>query len=313
MIALAKIVQPGLATMVQDLGRPAQRHLGVPLSGGADPVSLALANAAAGNSDNTPALECTIKGPVLTFEKNVTFAMAGADMAPRLNGAEAPLYQPIEAKAGDTLELAASKTGARMYIAFQGGVAGDRFLGGVSTYLPAAIGGFQGRLLRAGDTLYSADRNLFAPREIPPSMRAILSNTFVLRATRGPETDSFKGSEYIFGSRWTVGRRASRMGAQLEGTALKLEQAPPMASSPVFPGTVQCPPDGAPFLLLADAQTVGGYPRIAQVIAADLHLAGQLRPGGEVWFRRISPEDARETAYRKAALFEGFLPRRLFL
>lgn len=314
MTQLATILKPGLSTTLQDLGRPQKRHLGAPLSGAADPVSLALANAALGNPANAAGLECTMKGPALRFERNAAFAVAGANMSPQLNGAPQPLYQRIEAKSGDTLEIGAAKVGARCYIAFEGGLAGNDFLGSLSTYLPAEIGGFEGRALKAADALMGAGMPTAAPREIPRALQMMLSHVFVLRAVAGPEAEIFTdaGGERFFASRWTVGRRADRMGAQLEGPKLRLENAKTMASGPVFPGTVQCPPDGAPFLLMADAQTVGGYPRIAQIIAADLYLTGQLRPGDEVWFRKTAPQEARELARLKEALFEGFLPHGLF-
>lgn len=312
---VATIIKPGLATTVQDLGRPGLRHLGVPLSGAADPISLGLANAALGAPANAAALECTITGPTLRIERNTAFSIAGANMSPKLNDTPLPLYQRVEGKAGDVLSLGTAKAGARSYIAFEGGVAGQSFLGSYSTYTPAALGGVEGRALQSGDTLNGAELPSSSPREIPRSLQLTVSRAFILRATAGPEADQFSdsGGERFFANRWVVGRRADRMGAQLEGGKVRCGNTTPMASSPVFPGTVQCPSDGAPFLLMADAQTVGGYPRIAQVIAADLALTGQLRPGDDVWFRRTAPDEARDIARKKAALFEGFLPRSLFI
>ncbi|MEO1137132.1 MAG: allophanate hydrolase subunit 2 family protein, partial [Pseudomonadota bacterium] len=139
-------------------------------------------------------------------------------------------------------------------------------------------------------------------------LRPHLTHEYFLRGIPGPEASVLLdgGATKFFSQRWTVGRRADRMGLQLEGALLALHGAPPMASSPVFPGAVQCPQDGTPFLLLADAQTVGGYPRIAQIIAADLPLTGQLRPGDHVWIRQTSPEEARDIARKKTALLSDF-------
>lgn len=315
MTTLATILEPGLSTTLQDLGRRGKRHLGVPLSGAADPVSLALANAALGNPSNAAALECTLKGPSLRFEKKIAFALAGADMSARLNDKPTPLYQRIEGKVGDVLTLGAAKAGARCYIAIEGGISGEDFLGSVSAYLAAGLGGIDGRALKSGDVLACVNLETSAAREVPRSMQATFSRSFVVRATAGPESNLLQDgdSERFFAARWTIGRRADRMGAQLDGPRLRPAGTAPMASSPVFPGTVQCPQSGAPFLLMADAQTAGGYPRIAQVIAADLHLTGQLRPGDEVWFRKTSPEEARDIARKKAALFDGWLPGELFI
>ncbi len=310
----ARVVAPGLSTTVQDLGRPGLRHLGVPLSGAADPVSLALANVCVGNPSEATALECTVNGPTLLFETSASFAVGGADMNARLNGQPLPQFKRVTADCGETLELGIARTGARSYIAIEGGIKGEAFLGSCSTFLPASLGGIEGRALRAGDIIESGVVETTTPREIPEPFLPRVNSTVVLRATPGPETQhlSERGMEQLFSTGWTVGRRADRMGVRLEGPPLDVLKNSPMASSPVFPGTVQCPPDGAPFLLLVDAQTIGGYPRVAQVIGADRYLAGQLRPGNEVWFRSTMHREARDIALRKAALFEGFLPGRVF-
>ena len=314
MNTLATVLKPGLSTTMQDLGRPGYRHLGVPLSGAADPLSLVLANAAVGNLARAAALECTRKGPSLRFERACAFVLSGADMAATLNKKPALLYARINARAGDVLTLGAAEIGSRTYIAFEGGLTGEIFLGSLSTYAPAALGGIDGRALAAHDTLYSAGLAAGNPRDVPEALRPRLAHDAILRALPGPEAQDFPEAdlERFFTSPWTVDRRADRMGLRLSGHHISAPHSGAMASSAVFPGTVQSPPDGAPFLLLADAQTVGGYPRIAQVIAADLHLAGQLRPGGKVWFRRVAEDDARDIAAKKSALLAGFLPGGFF-
>ncbi|WDI33048.1 biotin-dependent carboxyltransferase family protein [Hyphococcus flavus] len=313
-MTVATVINPGLFTTIQDLGRSGKRHLGVPLSGAADPVSYVLANVAAGNPWNAPALECTLKGPVLRFERNVTFALSGADMSATLNNGALHSHQPFDAKKGDLLSLSAAKTGARCYIAFAGGIEGDEFLGSRSTYPPASLGGIGGRAVMENDRLFSAALKAGAGTEIPHALRMSLAHAFVLRATAGPESMLFSNDlQLFFAGKWTAGRRADRMGVQLEGTKMIAEKHVSMASSPVFPGTVQCPSGGTPFLLLADAQTVGGYPRIAQVIGADIHLTGQIRPGDAIWFRKTTYAEAREIGRKKAVLFEGFVPRSCFL
>lgn len=314
MSALFEIVRPGLLTTVQDAGRAGFRHLGVPLSGAADPYSLALANGAVGNAPGAAALECTMQGPCLRFLASTQIALAGADMAASLHGDPIPLYRPVRVERGDELALGLAKLGARCYIAVAGGLAGRAFLDSVSTYAPAALGGLDGSALKTGDRISGAGGQRNAPREIPAALHLRLAHEFFLRATSGPETDRLEPESLkrFFSASWTVGRRADRMGMQLEGPILSLSPAPSMASSPVFPGTVQCPPDGAPFLLSCDAQTVGGYPRIAQIIAADIPLLGQMRPGDRVWLRRIGADDARDIAFKKTALLADFLPAGFF-
>lgn len=310
MNALAEITKAGLLTTVQDLGRAGSRHLGVPLSGAADPFSLALANTALGNAPDAAALECTLQGPSLRFLAPAAIALGGADMEATINGAALPLYEIANVKEGDELVLGAAQAGARCYIAVAGGFAGEDFLGSTSTHTPASLGGVEGRALKPGDRLTGAGGKTAAPRAISSALLPRFTHEFFLRATAGPETVQLspESLKQFFSARWTVGRRADRMGLQIEGPVLTLIETPPMASSPVFPGTVQCPPDGAPFLLSCDAQTVGGYPRIAQVIAADLPLVGQMRPGDHLWLRQTHEAEARDIAQKKAALLADIFP-----
>jgi len=310
MTAIASVLKPGAQTTVQDFGRPGQRHLGVPQSGAADRVSLAFANAAVGNAACAAALECALAGPALKFERTAIFALAGAEMNATLNDAPVANYQRHDVKAGDVLEMNAASVGARAYLAIAGGVAGDDFLGSVSTYLPANLGGVDGRALRAGDVIKSAGASMRAPIEIPPALRAGFSHDWVLRATAGPEASivDAKNLSLFFAAALAADRRGDRMGLRLTGENIVCAAAPPMKSSAVFPGTVQCPPDGAPFVLLADAQTTGGYPRVAQIIDADLNLAGQIRPGDRIWFRRVNADEARAISTQRQALLASFLP-----
>lgn len=309
-MAIARISSPRTQTTLQDAGRPGLRHLGVPLSGAADRLSLAIANSAIGNRWDAPALECTLTGPALAFERATTIAIAGADMSPALNNASIAQNTPISIKPGDRLRLGTSTNGLRCYIAIAGGIAGKDFLGSVSTYEPALIGGLKGRSLREGDLIESASHSIGTAATLPPQLHPVPKENVILRATRGPEwsfyDDNMKAD--FFSSPFEVTRRGNRMGAELQGPFITPPQDFSMISSPVFPGTVQTPPAGQPFLLLNDAQTVGGYARIAQVIDADLHLTGQLRPGTKIWFSELSPEAARDVTAKKTALYDAWLP-----
>ncbi len=305
-----RVRQPGVQTTVQDGGRGRARHLGVPQSGAADRLSLALANRAVGNDWDAAALECAMSGPVLEFAEPALIAVSGADMDARINNERIPPYTARDVKAGNTLTLSAARMGARAYIAFAGGLSGESFLRSVSTLVPARLGGAEGRPLRAGDVIATKPSRDAAPVDIPSPYRPRMSHDWILRATPGPEAAVFEETTRarFFAKPFTANARANRMGLQLDGASI----APPddfsMNSSPIFPGAVQAPPSGAPFLLLADAQTTGGYARIAQVIDVDLHLAGQIRPGDRVWFREISPEQARAVAAERIALYSTLLP-----
>jgi biotin-dependent carboxylase-like uncharacterized protein len=257
--------------------------LGVPASGAADPLSLALANKLVGNDWDTPALEATLLGPSLRFDEPCVFAVTGAEATVTLNGDDVAPHETIFAEAGDVLVTGSTVRGARLYVAVAGGLAADDVLGSPSTCLMAAFGGLQGRALEEGDELRvtpASVRKLQTPVEFRPP---VLSS-WALRACESFETYQLgdDSRDQLFNTNWTVGRRADRMGLQLDGPTLEVSSDGRMPSAPVFPGTVQCPESGSPYLLSVDAGTVGGYPRIAQIARADRHLMGQLRPGDHV-------------------------------
>jgi len=308
MSKIATVIKPGPQTSVQDAGRMGARHLGVPQSGAADRVSFALANAAVGNDWRAPALECLLGGLSLKFTAPCTFVIGGADMHATLSDAPVTPYETCTAQPGDFLDMKHAKTGARSYTAFAGGVASDDFLGSASTHIPAKLGGIEGRILQAGDVI-ARGSSLPARADISPELRAALGHDWFLRATPGPDIDAFdpKTQRRFFTTMFTADQRADRMGVRLTGGDIKSAELAPMKSSAVFPGTVQCPPDGAPFLLLADAQTLGGYRRMAQVIDADLHLTGQIRPGDRVWFQKVSPQDAQRITMQRASYYASIL------
>ena len=308
MSKIATVIKPGPQTTVQDAGRMGARHLGVPQSGAADRISFALANAVVGNDWSAPALECPLGGISLKFAAPCAFAIGGADMHATLSDAPVASYETCTAKPGDLLDMKHATTGARIYIAFSGGVASNEFLGSAATHIPAQLGGINGRALKAGDII-ARHGGWNSPIDIPADLRPTLGHDWFLRATPGPDADAFdpKTQRRFFTTMFTADQRADRMGIRLSGSEIVPAQPSPMKSSAVFPGTVQCPPDGAPFLLLADAQTLGGYRRIAQIIDADLHLSGQIRPGDRIWFQKVSPEDARRITMQRASYYASIL------
>lgn len=302
------VLKPGLQTTIQAGPRTGLRHLGVPASGAADPLSLALANRLVGNRWDAPALELTLLGPALRFEKECAFAVSGATAAVSLNGNSVSFHETIVADAGDELEIGAAEEGARCYLAVAGGFDADDVLGSSSTYLAAGLGGLQGRALEQGDILRFSPRTCDALRT-PVEFQVPMSSSWGLRTSPSFEfqllTD--ESVKYLFDSNWTVSRRADRIGVQLEGATLEVSSDGRMPSAAVFPGTVQCPESGTPYVLLADAGTVGGYPRIAQVVRADRHLLGQLRPGDHVRFLRRDAATAAEELRAKHEYWRPWL------
>jgi len=277
------VLKPGLQTTIQSRPRIGLRHLGVPASGAADPLSLALANRLVGNAWDTPALEATLLGPTLRFDVSCAFAITGAHASVSLNGVPVTYHETCFAEAGDELSTGAMETGTRLYVAVAGGLAAENVLGSPSTCLLAELGGLEGRALEGGDALRVSPVSV-AKLETPDEFRPPMSSSWALRACESFETHQLldDSRDRLFESNWTVGRRADRMGLQLGGPTLQISSNGRMPSAAVFPGTVQCPESGSPYVLSVDAGTVGGYPRVAQVIRADRHLLGQLRPGDHV-------------------------------
>lgn len=305
------ILKPGLQTTVQAGPRTGQRHLGVPASGAADALSLALANRLVGNAWSAAALETTLTGVKIRCDGNAYAAVSGARAKVRLNGERVKRHRTLALADGDELEVGPAKTGARNYVAFAGGIVADEVLGSASTYLPAGFGGFRGRALRGGDVLAigSFDHSPDMQRT-PKEFRPRATTSWALRACYGAEVDLLnKESRFdLFDTNFSVGNRADRMGLQLEGARFDVASGGRLASAPVFPGTIQCPEDGIPFLLSIDAQTIGGYPRVAQVARADRHLIGQLRPGDHVRLLWRDTDSARDELLAKHDYWREWLP-----
>jgi biotin-dependent carboxylase-like uncharacterized protein len=304
-----RIIQPGLQTTVQSGARTGLRHLGVPASGAADPLSLALANHLLGNALSAPGLELTLSTVSLRFETAMDFALTGAIAEAELNDSFVGFHETLSACVGDVLSVNSFASGARVYLAFGGSLAADEILGSASTYLPAAIGGFQGRALRKDDLL-EIRANISTANKMctPEKFRLAFSRSWALRACRSGETSLLANRDSIFDTNFVVGNRADRMGMALEGSNIEIVSDGRMPSAAVFPGTVQCPEDGQPYLLSVDAHTTGGYPRVAQVIRADRHLLGQIRPGDKVRLLLRDEAGAKDDLREKIRYWKEWLP-----
>lgn len=306
-----RVIEPGLQTTVQAAPRTGHRHLGVPSSGAADLLALALANRLVGNGLLDPALEVSLTGPCLRFERRAQFALTGAVAEAYLNDEPVEYHATVTAKSGDTLRVGSLRRGARAYIAVAGGIRGQLWFGSASTYLPARFGGFHGRALRSDDVLELASDGADAEAcTTPDEFRPPIRDRWALRTCRwgGSGSITASQSDRVFTERWIVSRRADRMGVALEGAMLDVESNGRLPSAPVFPGTLQCPEHGTPFLLSVDAQTTGGYARIAQVARVDRHLLGQLRPGDAVSFLPRTPDEAIAELHAKHDAWRKWLP-----
>jgi KipI family sensor histidine kinase inhibitor len=290
-----RVIKPGWLTTVQDLGRRGYRASGVPLGGAMDPFALRIANLIVGNPEDAPGLEVTLLGPELEFTADTLVAVTGAEFE------GAPPWRPLLLRAGERLKFGECRQGCRAYLALRGGIGVAPVLGSRSTYLPGAFGGWEGRALREGDRLElgrgrsaGAEASRALSWRVAPSALPAYSPQPVLRALPGAQATDF-GPE-LWQAEFQVSPRSDRMGLRLAGRKLVRPGSGEMASSPVAPGTLQVPPDGHPILLMADAQTIGGYPQAAHVIGPDLPLAAQLRPGDRFRLREVALEEAHRLA-----------------
>ena len=273
-------VAPGFLTTVQDLGRPGYAHFGISASGAADALSLRAGNRLVGNPDRAAALEMTLVGGTFTFQRDTIVAVTGSDF-----GANVPMWEALEMKAGETLRCGPTRGGARCYLCVRGGLYLEPVLGSASTHLLTGIGGLHGRALKRGDVL---DVGPSVPgragrRIAPPEAGG------AIRVTRAPQADWFSGEFYR--AAWQVTEESNRMGLRLRGPAIERHEGH-MLTEGVSLGAIQVPPEGQPIILFVEHQTTGGYPKIANVISADLHRAGQLRPRDEVRFELVTVEQA---------------------
>jgi biotin-dependent carboxylase-like uncharacterized protein len=300
------IEKSGPLTTVQDSGRSGFRKYGVPASGAMDTFSMMAANSLAGNHPGTPLLEATISGPVIRFISACTFAVTGAPCRVTLNGSPVSQWKSIRAGRNAVLETGITTAGARIYIAFAGGLSLSPVMGSCSTYLKGSFGGINGRELRKGDLIVvgKAATILRRNRAFPLSIIPSYSDEVTLDIMPGIHYSTL-GKEweaYMTGKIFTVSTRSDRMGLRLipEGDPPK-KSAGNIISCAIHYGAIQVPGDGNPVIMGADSQTIGGYPQFANVISADLDKVGQLRPGNRVIFNPVSYERAVEKMVMKLA------------
>jgi len=289
-----RVAKPGFFTTVQDIGRYGYAHLGISPAGAADALSFRLANLLVGNEQNVPVLEMTLLGATLEFEESAVVAITGAECRATLNREPAPSNAAIEVAAGATLECGSMRNGARSYLAVQGGFDVPLVMGSASTFVAARFGGCQGRRVQAGDLLRVRQHGGMRHRSLRPGSVNVPRNPTPLRVTRGAQQDWFAPEtfEKLFAGTYVVSDQSDRCGLRLNGETLQPSGQRQLLTDGIPLGALQVPQDGQPIILFVDQQTTGGYPKIANVIAADMHRVGQLRPRDEVRFAEVSIADA---------------------
>ena len=299
-----KIVSPGLSTTVQDLGRPGYYHLGIPISGGMDRFALRAANMLVGNDESAAVLEAVFMGPEIEFMEAATVAVTGGELPPKVNGDERPTWEAFPVKTGDKLSFGFLKSGARAYIAVSGGIDVPVKLGSRSTYTLGALGGHEGRALKAGDVLPLGQGGT-GKGSVPANLRRGPGNPAELRMLPGLYWHRITAAagQQFFADTWKVAPEADRIGYRFKGgKALDfVPRTPPFGagSDPsnivdaCYPyGSVQVPSGTEPIVLHRDAVSGGGYMMLGTIISADMDLIGQLQPHSPARFVEVSLDQA---------------------
>lgn len=315
------VLRAGVLSSVQDLGRAGYRHLGVAKAGALDTLALEVGNRLVGNGPQAAAIEVTVGPVALRFARAARIAITGAQFDATLDGEPVHTWWSLPVRAGQELLLQGPARGMRGYVCVRGGIDVVPVLGSRSTDLAARFGGLGGRKLRDGDRLplghseplqakaTAVDAPAFGVKAPQWCRFAQVAHEpmrrgkhpvgaergEVIRVLRGPEYDSFSEAARtaFWSDEWRVTPNSNRMGYRLEGSALERAQGTELLSHAVLPGTIQVPGNGQPIVLMGDAQTTGGYPRIGVVIAADLWKLAQVRLGTAVRFVRTTREEAR--------------------
>lgn len=303
------ILRPGMLTTVQDLGRVMFRGQAVPTSGAMDQLSARLANKAVGNTDGSAVIEFHYGGASLVAESAILIAYSGYGALFQVNGINLPCNRPVFIPAGTVINLSENMQGVRSYLAVAGGWEVPEILGSKSTYLPAGFGGFEGRALKAGDLLTSnahlrplsqsilnllAGSNINFPKWSISDSRFLIKNE--VRVVPAQEFLWFDALSIInlLTKPFVLNAQGNRMGIPVDGPLMNRRKSSELLSTAVVAGTLQVTGNGKLMLLMADAQTTGGYPRIAQVAAVDLPVCAQMRPNKEIYFKEISSDEAEE-------------------
>lgn len=319
-MASLRVIQPGLMSTVQDVGRSGHAASGVPESGAVDRLSLRAGNRLLGNPDRAAAIEMTITGGECVFDDDATIALTGAAMPAQLKAAggaqrDVPHATPVDIRAGASLSVGRAASGCRAYLCVRGGIDVPLVLASRSTCLPGGFGGFDGRALRAGDELrIGLVTGLAPPRACPSEGAAWLRGQRtrpVIRVVRSVHSESIPSAfEQLIATAWRASNQSNRGGVRLvpltcpqvsaerrassSGTDPRTGQWQALMISEGTPlGAIQLPDGGEPIILLNDRPTTGGYLMIACVIAADIAAVGQTSPGDALRFEEESIEAAR--------------------
>jgi len=295
---LFRVIKPGFFTTVQDLGRRGFQRFGVPVSGAMDEYAFTIANLLVGNQLNDASLEITLIGPELEALHKAQIAVAGADFPLAINDNLMAMWQTINIEKGDSIAFTGgARSGCRAYLAITGGIDVPPVLGSRSTYTRGGFGGNEGRPLKAGDTIrvFASEQSVKAKRILPPELVPSYDGELSVDVVLGPQENMFttKGVETFLSSPYTVTPESDRMGYRLTGTPIERKSTAELVTEALVKGSIQVPSNGQPIILMADAQTSGGYPKIATVATPGVSRLAQAKTKDKVHFNKILLSQAR--------------------
>ncbi len=293
---MIEVISGGLLTTVQDQGRFLSMSDGLSSCGCMDPLCARMALMLTGAGEDAALLEMTLQGAVICFHREALFALTGGEADFCLDDVPVPMNRTLSARPGQVLSIGAVSLGMRCYLSVSGGIDVPPVLGSRSTDLKSRLGGYLGRKLQAGDRLRFLPSTLPWHGMFPPPPLPAPGEVTTLRCMPGPQHALFSPEALAAFSKniYTVSPDSDRMGIRFHGTALPGQVSGSMITEGVTMGTIQLPPSGLPILMMADHQTTGGYPKIAALISADLHLAAQLRPGDACRFLPVTADEAEQ-------------------
>ena len=298
-----KIIKPGMFTTVQDMGRVGFRSAGIGPGGAMDFFAAAVANYLVGNDEKAAAVEMHFPAAEIMFESAALMNVAGGDFSAHLNDEPVPLWQPFFVKPTDRLVFKKYINGARAYLAIHGGIKADNWLNSFSTHIKAKAGGFKGRALLKEDVLPFNKKIEWFPLKNFPNFTSLIASvyqpTHTIRCIAGAEWEWLNewSQDNFLESNFVVTAHSDRMGFRLLGTNLSLHPPVELISSPVDMGTIQLLPNGQLIVLMADHPTTGGYPRVANVMSADLPKLAQSPIHSQIQFEMIPPENAADVLF----------------
>ena len=302
-------LKPGLQTSIQDLGRSGKMHFGINQSGAMDSLSLQLANWLVGNPLSSPCFEIALVGPTINSKSQLPSPFVVQNLIFTITAILSLMMKPFKCVKETYSNLTNSVAGARAYLAIAGKIKCEKQFGSYSTHLMANFGGYQGRQIKTGDKIKVKEPRLVDVKILTKQLRLKYLGNYLLRFTDSVESDFFcdDARQQFTSNEYKISADSNRMGLRLVGQPISVQTDQQIVSSGLVPGTIQVPSSGLPIITGVDGQTIGGYPRIGNIISTDLPLLGQLKAGDKINWQFVDLEAAREFLNYKQEMVSSLL------